>query len=198
MKVSLPRTGNGTPEKNATSLVERARAAADLARSPKPMPKVSSSRPSNGALRVTPALTLKLIRLRSPGAPITRREHVDRTWTVLGWTPDHLVSHGVDAEVVPPHQRDTGAGGIGERQTRRCRSADRGRARCRTRSRACRCRAVRLRVVPWAMSPLAGWFSAYWISPMTSAPVRRLKLPPQRVLPRNWPSSLNGPPGGLS
>ena len=44
---------------------------------PKPTPKVSSSRFGSGAFRVTPALTLKLIRLRSFGEPAPIRANPD-------------------------------------------------------------------------------------------------------------------------
>ena len=116
MKVSLARTGKAAAGEEGGVAVESRSAPPLTLATPKPMPTVSSSRPSNGAFRVTPALTLKLIRLRSPGAPISRANTLSERGLSSDGPPDHLVGHGVDAEVVPPHQRDAGAGRIGERE----------------------------------------------------------------------------------
>src|SRR5271166_563979 len=49
-----------------------------------------------------------------------------------------------------------------------------------------------------AMSPVAGWLSAYCTSAMNSAPVVVLNFVPDCSAPRTCESSLKGPPGGLS
>ena len=95
MKVSLARTGNGPPEKNAVSRSSAGGAAAHLGDAEADADGVVVA-PGNGAFRVTPALTLKLIRLRSPGAPIRRANTPIERGLSSGRPPDHLVDHAVD------------------------------------------------------------------------------------------------------
>jgi hypothetical protein len=68
---------------------------------PKPMPAVSLSRPGSGAFRVIPALTLKFDQIAVAWRAHHAGKHADGLRAVLCWTPDHLVHHAVDAEIVP-------------------------------------------------------------------------------------------------
>ena len=115
MKVSLPRTGTQLPEKKAVSLSKAAARRAHLG-DPEADAEGIVVATFERRLQGEPGIDAEVDQVAIARATHHPDEHVERTRTVIGRTPDHLVRHGVDAEVVPPQQRDTGAGGVGERR----------------------------------------------------------------------------------